>query len=189
VGPSHYLLGLENATLQIKGTVRGKVLVYSKRDLVIEDDVRYAGGRDGDDYLGLVSELDVEIAAPEITGPGDFVVEGSIYALRRFAVRDFRSRRSGTLAIYGSVTAGSITATEPRFATKIEFDRRLTKARPPSFPLTDRYELESWNGEWRVDEPAIEAAVFDEAASQDAAFEGSAFEDGAFEDGDEDLTH
>jgi hypothetical protein len=65
--------------------------------------------------------------------------------------------------IYGSVTAGSITATEPRFATKIEFDRRLTNARPPSFPLTDRYELESWNGEWRVEEAGFEETAADEA--------------------------
>jgi hypothetical protein len=154
--PAHYLVGLEGATLRIKGTVNGKVLVYSAERIVIEDDLRYAdarGARDADDYLGLVAETDVEIAAPEVTGPGDLEVEASIYAHRRFAVRDFRSRPSGTLVIYGSVTAGSITATEPRFATKIEFDRRLTNARPPSFPLTDRYELDAWNGEWRVDEP------------------------------------
>jgi hypothetical protein len=162
--PAHYLVGLEGATLRIKGAVNGKVLVYSAERIVIEDDLRYAaprGAADADDYLGLVAELDVEIAEPEITGLGDLEIEGSIYARRRFAVREFRSSPSGTLIIYGSVTAGSITATEPRFATKIEFDRRLANARPPSFPLTDRYELESWNGEWRVEE-----AAFDEIAAE-----------------------
>ena len=59
--------------------------------------------------------------------------------------------RAGTLSIYGSLTAGSLTATEPRFATRIEYDERLASARPPSFPLSDRYELESWNGEWRAE--------------------------------------
>ncbi|HUL81488.1 MAG TPA: hypothetical protein VL131_05070 [Gammaproteobacteria bacterium] len=153
--PAYYLLGLAGATLRIKGTVRGKVLVYSADRIVIDNDVRYAHAHDApdaDDYLGLVAENAVEIAEPEVTGLGDLKVDASIYARREFAVRDFRSRTSGTLRIFGSLTAGSLTATEPRFATKIEFDPRLKNARPPSFPLTDRYELESWNGEWRVED-------------------------------------
>lgn len=153
--PAHYLLGLDGATLRIKGRVRGKVLVYTPERIVIENDLRYARTRDApdaDDYVGLVAEKSVEIAPPEVTGLGDLHVDASIYALRQFAVRDFRSRPSGTLTIFGSLTAGSLTATEPRYATKIEFDPRLANARPPSFPLTDRYELEAWDGEWRVDD-------------------------------------
>ncbi len=131
------------------------MLVYTPERIVIENDLRYARPRDApdaDDYVGLVAEKTVEIAGPEVTGLGDLHVDASIYALRQFAVREFRSRPSGTLTIFGSLTAGSLTATEPRYATKIEFDPRLKNARPPSFPLTDRYELESWDGEWRVDE-------------------------------------
>jgi hypothetical protein len=172
--PAHYLVGLDGATLRIQGTVNGKLLVYSTQRIVIENDLRYAdprGASDADDYLGLVAELDVEIAGPDVTGPGDLEIEASIYARRRFVVREFRSRPSGTLAIYGSVAAGSITATEPRFATKIEFDRRLMNARPPSFPLTDRYELESWNGQWRVEEPESFAAESDVAEQFDESFD------------------
>jgi hypothetical protein len=153
--PAHYLLGLDGATLRIKGRVRGKVLVYTPERIVIENDLRYARARDvpdADDYVGLVAEKSVEIAEPAVTGLGDLHVDASIYALRQFVVREFRSRASGTLTIFGSLTAGSLTATEPRFATKIEFDPRLKSARPPSFPLTDRYELESWDGQWRIDE-------------------------------------
>jgi hypothetical protein len=149
--PAHYLIGLEDAELRLKGTVNGKVLVYTADRIVIEDDLRYEHGRDenGDDYLGLVAERSVEIAGPDVTGPGDLEIDASIYARRRFAVRDFLAREGGTLVIFGSLTAGSVTATEPRYATKVEFDRRLQNARPPSFPLTDRYELESWDGQWR----------------------------------------
>jgi hypothetical protein len=153
--PAHYLLGLDGATLRIKGRVRGKVLVYTPERIVIDNDLRYARDRDApdaDDYVGLVAEKSVEIAEPEVTGLGDLHVDASIYALREFVVREYRSRASGTLTIFGSLTAGSLTATEPRYATKIEFDPRLESARPPSFPLTDRYELESWDGEWRVDD-------------------------------------
>ena len=167
--PAHYLLGLDGATLRIKGRVRGKVLVYTPGRIVIDNDLRYARARDApdaNDYVGLVAERTVEIAEPAVTGLGDLHVDASIYALRQFAVREFRSRASGTLTIFGSLTAGSLTATEPRYATKVEFDPRLNNARPPSFPLTDRYELESWDGEWRVDDgaAAVQAEGADEAA-------------------------
>jgi len=166
--PAHYLLGLDGATLRLKGRVRGKVLVYTPERIVIENDLRYARSRDApdaDDYVGLVAEKTVEIAPPDVTGLGDLHVDASIYALRQFAVREFRSRPSGTLTIFGSLTAGSLTATEPRYATKIEFDPRLANARPPSFPLTDRYELESWDGQWRVDDELAPPS----ADTQDAA--------------------
>jgi hypothetical protein len=129
------------------------VLVYSPARIVIVDDVRYFADprkQDADDYLGLVAERTVEIDEPEVTGPGDLTIHASIYARTRFAVRNHRSRRSGTLVIHGSVTAGSVSATEPRFATRIEFDDRLTTMRAPGFPLSDRYELDSASGEWRV---------------------------------------
>lgn len=170
--PAHYLLGLAGTTLRIKGTVRGKVLVYAAERIVIDNDLRYAHARnapDADDYLGLVAERAVEVAEPEVTGLGDLEVDASIYARHEFAVRGFRSRPSGTLRIFGSLTAGSLTATEPRFATKIEFDPRLQNARPPSFPLTDRYELESWDGEWRVEDAPASDARGDTADEDDAA--------------------
>jgi hypothetical protein len=103
---------------------------------------------DSDDYLGLVSDRDVEIAEPETTGPGDLMVHASIYARGRFIVRDHRTYESATLFVLGSVTAGSLSATEPRFATKLDFDERLEEFRPPSFPLTDRYEVAAWDGRW-----------------------------------------
>jgi hypothetical protein len=137
----------------VRGTVNGKVLVYSPERIVIVDDLRYASDPrelGADDYLGLVAERTVEIDGPEVTGPGDLEVHASIYARSRFAVRDYRSRRSGTLIIHGSVTAGSVSATEPRFATRIEFDDRLTTMRAPGFPLSDRYELDAVSDEWRV---------------------------------------
>jgi hypothetical protein len=133
--------------------VNGKVLVYSPERIVIVGDLRYADDRrdpGATDYLGLVAERTVAIDVPEATGSGDLTIHASIYARQRFQVRSYRSRRSGTLSIYGSLAAGSVSATEPRYATKIEFDERLTTMRAPGFPLSDRYELDSWNGVWRV---------------------------------------
>jgi hypothetical protein len=161
----YYLIGAEDVTLYVSGTVNGTVLVYTPDRIVITDDLVYAAdprAPDADDYLGLVADRTVEIGGPEFTGPGDLEVHASIYARYEFAVRNYRSRPSGTLLIFGSVTAGSVTATEPRFATKIEFDPRLTTMRAPGFPLSDRYEIESWSGEWH-DAPTSVAGNSDEA--------------------------
>lgn len=148
-----YVIGADDASITVSGTLSGKVLVYSPQHIIVTNDLRYASDprqSSTTDYLGLVAERTVEIDEPEVTGPGDLEIHASIYARQRFHVRSYRSRPSGTLHIYGSVTAGSVSATEPRFATKIEFDERLTTMRAPGFPLSDRYELDAWKGEWRV---------------------------------------
>jgi hypothetical protein len=151
----HYLVAAEKAALYLRGTVNGKVLVYSPERIVIEDDLVYAAdpavSPESDDYLGLVSERSVEIAEPSTTGPGDVTVHAAIFARRSFAVRDYGARELATLTVYGSISAGTISATEPRFRTKLKFDERLMNLRPPSFPLTDRYELAAWDGRWILD--------------------------------------
>jgi hypothetical protein len=151
----HYLVAAEKAALFVRGTVNGKVLVYSPQRIVIEDDLTYAVhpafSSKSDDYLGLVSDGNVEIADPESTGPGNVTVHAAIFAKRSFNVRNYNASGLATLSVYGSVAAGSISATEPRFRTKLEFDDRLTNLRPPSFPLTDRYELAAWDGRWILD--------------------------------------
>jgi hypothetical protein len=148
-----YLVAADDVALHVEGTVDGKVLVYSPHRIVIRGDLHYADdprAPQTDDYLGLVTDGTVEIAEPAVTGSGDLEVYASIYAGRRFLVRSYNSRRSGTLLIHGSLTAGTLSATEPRFGTRIEFDDRLTTMRAPGFPLSDRYELDSASGEWRV---------------------------------------
>ncbi|MDX1406026.1 MAG: hypothetical protein R3192_15890 [Woeseiaceae bacterium] len=151
---THFLLAGEDATLHVSGTVNGKVLVYSPQRIVIEGNLIYAADPaaddQADDLLGLVSEKYVDIAPPEVTGPGDILLQAAIYAKRRFSVRRFRSRGTALLHIYGSLTAGTLSATEPRFATKIQFDQRLENRRPPRFPMSDRYELESWEPGWQT---------------------------------------
>ncbi len=148
-----YLVAADDVALHVQGTVDGKVLVYSPSRIVITGDLHYAGdprAPHADDYLGLVTEGTLEIADPDITGPGDLEIYASIYARQRFVVRRHNSRRSGTLLVHGSLTAGTLSASEPRYGTRVEFDNRLTTMRAPGFPLSDRYELDSASGEWRV---------------------------------------
>jgi hypothetical protein len=148
-----YLVATGQAALHVSGVVRGAVLLYSPELIVIERNLVYANephrSADTSDFLGLVSDRDVKIAEPEVTGPGDIAIHAAIYARNRFEVKRERSRPSGVLKIYGSLSAGTVSATEPRYATKIEFDPRLEQRRPPGFPVTDRYEVETWDREWQ----------------------------------------
>lgn len=154
-GNTMYLIADRKVNIHVKGTVNGKVLVYSPERIVIEDDLVYEQNPeevpDSDDYLGLVSDKYVDIAPPNITGPGDLLINAAIYAQRRFAVRGYRYGENALLYLYGSLSVGSLSATEPRYYTKIRFDQRLERLRPPGFPMTDRYEVESWDMTWNVE--------------------------------------
>ncbi|MFC4312829.1 hypothetical protein ACFPN2_27335 [Steroidobacter flavus] len=147
-----YFVGSVGATLYVQGVVAGNMLVYSPTKIVIEDDLTYANDprRDPEsrDYLGLVSDRYIEIASPGTTGPGDLTIHAAIFAGRRFVVRDIDHPRAATLRIFGSLSAGSLSASEPRYATEIEYDHRFEQRRPPGFPMTTRYEAERWNGQW-----------------------------------------
>lgn len=148
-----YLIAAPGVALHVKGVVAGRVLVYSPHRIVIEGSLVYQSHpRDvpeSGDYLGLVCDRYVEVASPRVTGRGDLEIHAAIYAGRRFLVRHIDSPRAGTLHIYGSLTAGTLSATEPRYATRIEYDPRFERVRPPGFPSTNRYEVDpQWRGEW-----------------------------------------
>jgi len=142
------------AKLHVKGVVKGMVLVYSENDIIINDDLLYAQHPEGfaqsQDFLGLVANKDIEIAPPSITGPGDLRIFAAMLAKGRFRVRQLHAREVGTLHIYGSLSAGSISATEPRYGTRIHFDKRFETMRPPHFPMTNKYEITEWDELWQV---------------------------------------
>ena len=154
LGDAFYIVGTGKREISVRGVVRGRVVVYSPELISISGDLRYARDPesfpDSHDYLGLISGRYVEIAPPNVTGPGDLTVYAAIYAQHRFSVTRFSRRNNGLLTIYGSLSAGSLSASEPRFATRIRFDPRFERNRPPGFPMTGDYELESWDKTWRV---------------------------------------
>ena len=147
-----YFVAARGTTLYVQGIVACRVLIHSPQRIVIEGSLTYASDPrdtpDSGDYLGLVSNNYVEVAPPGVTGPGDLEIDAAIFAGRRFVVRNIDHPRTATLRIYGSLAAGSISATEPRYATKIEYDSRFERQRPPGFPSTDRYEAIDWDGQW-----------------------------------------
>jgi hypothetical protein len=147
------LAGDAGVTLSVRGVVRGRVLVYARQSIVIAGSLSYA--RDprlipaSSDLLGLFADRKVEIAEPDVTGPGDLVVEAAVYAGERFRVRRSQVRRQGLLQIYGSLVAGTVAATEPRFASSVHFDPRFTGRLPAEFPNSNRFELATSDGVWR----------------------------------------
>ena len=149
--PVYFIAG-RGVTVYVQGVVNGQVLVYSPYRIVLESHLTYANDprqdADSDDYLGLVSDRVIEVADQEVTGPGDLEIQAAMFARRRFDVAQFERRHTGTLRIYGSLAAGTMSATEPRYGLKIEYDPRFEHVRPPGFPAMNRFALEEWDGRW-----------------------------------------
>jgi hypothetical protein len=147
-----YLIGEKGAKLYVRGTVSGIFTVYSPSDIEIEDDLVYAKDPrqsvSSRDFLALIAGRDICVAGPQVTGGGDVTVHGAIFARRRFFIEEVDQPEDSTLVMYGSLTAGTLSETEPRFATKIDFDKRFEYLRPASFPMTRRYEVDDWNQDW-----------------------------------------
>ena len=149
-----YICSSRSAKLYVSGTVKGKVLLYSPKGIVIEKSLTYADKTEStthENYLGLVSDKDIVVADGKVTGTGDLLIDASLYAKRQFRIKNYTSKHMGTLRIFGSLTAGSISATEPRYATNITFDKRLENIRPPNYPVSDRYELALSEHDWNVE--------------------------------------
>lgn len=149
------LIADEGVALSVQGEVAGRVLVYSPRMIRITGDLVYANDplRDeaSGDWLSLISDHTIQIAEASVTGPGDLSIHGALYAGNRFSVRGFRSgNNTAVLSITGSLVAGSVSATEPRYATRVVYDPRLDTHRAPGFPMTGRYALESRDEHWAL---------------------------------------
>lgn len=146
-----YFFAEGKTRLHVKGVVKGQVLAYSPYDIIISDSLIYAHQPDtllADNYLGLVADHDVIVAEPKVTGDKDIDIHAAIFAKRSFKVKRYRTRSKKTLSVYGSITSGLPAPTEPRFKTHLAFDNRFEKFRPPGFPMTDRFELDSWDESW-----------------------------------------
>jgi len=161
---SVYFVAARGATVYVQGVVSGRYLVYSPQRIVVEGNLVYANDPrrdpDSDDYLGLVCDRDIVVAPPRVTGPGDLRIHAALFAKRRVVVTHIDHSSSATLEIFGSLAAGSLTASEPRYATRIEYDWRFERRRPPGFPSTDRFAAEDWDGRWTEAEDRSEAAAF-----------------------------
>lgn len=150
-----FIVGQEKARLHVQGVINGVVLVCAQNKIIITDDLVYAANQEtlarAEDYLGLVSQGDIEIAPPAVTGPGDLTIHAAIFAKGEFRVSHYtRGDSKAKLHLLGSLSAGSLSATEPRYATHIAFDKRFERRRPPHFPVTDKFEIVNWEEKWQI---------------------------------------
>jgi len=149
-----YVIGHKRRRLHIQGCVKGKVLVYSPGNIVIDDDLTYASNPENaqlsEDFLGIISDRNVVIAKSSGAGADNLEIYAAIFARNRFIVENIYSKNHGIMHIYGSLTAGTMSATEPRYATRVRFDKRLEQRRPPNFPMTNRYEVSDWEPNWKI---------------------------------------
>lgn len=151
-GQSVYFLAPRGATVYLRGVVSGKFLIHSPERIVVEGDTTYARDPRSDpesrDFLGLVCDGDIEVAPPGVTGPGDLHIQAALFASRRIVVANAMHPQPSTLHIFGSVAAGRLLESEPRYALRLEYDWRFEQLRPPGFPSMNRFAAENWNGEW-----------------------------------------
>jgi hypothetical protein len=159
-----YFIAARGATVYVQGVVSGRFLVYSPQRIVVEGNLVYAHDPredpDSDDYLGLVCDKDIVVAPPRVTGPGDLHIHAALFARRRVVVTHIEHPDPATLEIFGSLAAGTLTASEPRYATKVEYDWRFERQRPPGFPSTDQFAAEDWDGRWTEVTDESKAAAF-----------------------------
>lgn len=152
-----YLVGDKGAKLYVRGTIAGIFTVYSPSDIEIENDLVYSKDpREtllSRDFLALIAGRDIKVARSTVTGVGDLHIDAALFARRKFMIESAVNGKPGTLFIFGSLTAGTILETEPRYATKMDYDKRFEYLRPASFPMTRRYEVDSWDGDWQEVEP------------------------------------
>jgi hypothetical protein len=158
-----YLIGEKGAKLYVRGTVAGIFTVYTPNDIEIEGDLTYS--RDpresfmSRDFLALISGRDIRVANTQVTGSGDLHIQSALFARRAFIIESADRGKIGKLIMLGSLTAGTIHETEPRYATKMDFDKRFEYLRPASFPMTRRYEVDSWDQGWEEIEGTTPAGL------------------------------
>jgi len=143
--------------------VAGIFTVYSPSDIEIEGDITYAKDpRDtvmSRDFLALISSRDIRVSNTQVTGGGDLHIQAALFARRRFIIESVEFAKVGSLIILGSLTAGTILETEPRYATQLDYDKRFEYLRPASFPMTRRYEVDTWDQDWQeVESPGVTPA-------------------------------
>jgi len=167
---ARFLIADKGAKLFVRGTVAGIFTVYTPTDIEIEGDLTYANDpREtlmSRDYLALICGRDMRVAGTQITGDGDLHIQAAMFARRRFIIESADRGKVGKLLILGSLTAGTILETEPRYATKLDFDKRFEYLRPAAFPMTRRYEVDSWDQDWQEVEKNDPPGIPDLASSK-----------------------
>lgn len=166
--PNNYLLDMEMTNgvisstkeIHVKGNVLGGMTIHSKKDIIIDGDIKYVT-ENGDPetklgLLGLVSEQDVEIDknAHRDSGNSNLTIEASILAMgESFELENYNQGSSkGVLNLYGGILqyrrgpmgtfrGGSIVS---GYQKNYLYDERLEFQHPPAFPRLKNFTIRHW---------------------------------------------
>jgi hypothetical protein len=149
-----------DSKISLKGTVDGQYTVHSTENIEIIGDIVYndnpIDNPDSSDLLGIVSEKNVIINkdAHQANGSKDLNIHASIMALNEsFSLEDFNSGSpKGALNLLGGIiqmkrgpmgtfSGGSI---KSGFSKQYEYDERLMRMNPPSFPRESFFSVVHW---------------------------------------------
>lgn len=156
-----------NNDVNLWGTLDGELTVSSRSDVVIADDLVYAGsdsaGRPGngcDDLLGVVAGGNIVFkdAAP---ATNDLKVNAVLMALDTSITAENYQHGPprGKLTLWGGMIqkyrgavgqAGAGGAVAHGYGKDYHYDRRVAGRRPPQFPLRSDYEEIAWEETWNA---------------------------------------
>jgi hypothetical protein len=147
--------------ISMRGTIDGQYTVHSEDDIWINGDIRYktdpAEDSNSSDLLGIVSEKEVIIDkdAHRQEGYSNLTIHASIMALdKSFSAEDYNSGGGrGELNLLGGIiqqrrgpmgtfSSGSI---QSGFNKQYEYDKRLQRMNPPSFPRESFFSIVHWH--------------------------------------------
>lgn len=154
--------------LQVHGVLDGELTLSGRRDIVIIDDLVYAGSNAAgtpqpgcDDLLGIVAEDNIIYDFSPATV--DLKVNAVLMALdTSITAEDYNNYVTrGTLTIWGGliqrfrgpvglIGGGSIVS---GYRKDYHYDTRVTARTPPAFPLTGVYEKVAWTETWDAQDP------------------------------------
>ena len=143
--------------VRVKGTLNGKLTIYSDDDIWIDDDIVYANDPEidpnSDDILGLIAK-DKVIVTDNAPNRNDVNIQACIMAASgSFTAQNYSTRPvSGVLKITGGIVQhrrGAIgtfgwSGIKSGFSKCYKFDNRCSTTSPPSYPYVRVLHLVSW---------------------------------------------
>jgi len=153
--PVNGALFVKNGTLNISGTLNGRLTAGASGDIVIPNNIIYANdprvNPASTDTLGLISEGDVMISK---NAPDNLEIDASIMALGTSFMLDewWKNGARGTLSVFGGIIqdqrgpVGTFSGTTKisGYSKDYNYDVRLLTSPPPFVPTTEDYITLTW---------------------------------------------
>jgi hypothetical protein len=158
--PSNGALFVNNGTLNISGTLNGRLTAGASRNVNITSNIVYASDPqtdpNSDDTLGIISERDIVV---DDAAPHNLEINACLMALNTsFYLENWSScGAKGDLSVYGGIIQkergpvgtfnGSTGQKISGYSKDYSYDPRLASSPPPFMPTTGDYITLSWEEE------------------------------------------